>query len=79
MTVAGTLNLSQQNGGAASLGLGGFGGGGGNGGNVTSKVRVTNTYDNITTIGDESIAVMAQSVGGGWWLLVVSMSLVRLA
>ncbi|MFD1200002.1 hypothetical protein ACFQ3K_17070 [Brucella gallinifaecis] len=65
MTVAGTLNLSQQNGGAASLGLGGFGGGGGNGGNVTSKVRVTNTYDNITTIGDESIAVMAQSVGGG--------------
>ncbi|ASV83762.1 sperm-activating peptides family [Ochrobactrum quorumnocens] len=65
MTVAGTLNLSQQNGGAASLGLGGFGGGGGNGGNVTSKVRVTNTSDNITTIGDESIAVMAQSVGGG--------------
>ncbi|MBC2886317.1 autotransporter outer membrane beta-barrel domain-containing protein [Ochrobactrum sp. CM-21-5] len=65
MTVSDTLNLSQQNGGTASLGLGGFGGSGGNGGDVMSKVRVTDTYDHITTIGDESIAVMAQSVGGG--------------
>ena len=65
MSVSGGLNLSQQNGGSASLGLGGFGGGGGDGGNVTSKVRVTDAYDNITTIGDDSIAVMAQSVGGG--------------
>ncbi|WP_217677245.1 autotransporter outer membrane beta-barrel domain-containing protein [Falsochrobactrum tianjinense] len=64
INVSGTVNLTQQNGGAASLGVGGFGSGGGNGGNVTSKVRVTDARDNITTIGNESIAVMAQSVGG---------------
>ena len=65
MNVSGTVNLTQQSGGAASLGLGGFGGGGGNAGDVTSKVRVTADHDNITTIGDQSIGVMAQSVGGG--------------
>ncbi|ELD9386533.1 autotransporter outer membrane beta-barrel domain-containing protein, partial [Salmonella enterica subsp. enterica serovar Benin] len=65
MTVSGVLNLSQQNGGAASLGLGGFGGGGGNGGNVSSKVHVTDIHNNITTTGNDSIGVIAQSVGGG--------------
>ncbi|WP_180900320.1 autotransporter outer membrane beta-barrel domain-containing protein [Martelella soudanensis] len=63
--IAGALDLSQENGGSASLGVGGFGGGGGNGGTVESKVRTSDIYDAITTIGDDSIAVMAQSIGGG--------------
>jgi len=64
INVSGAVNLSQENGGAATLGLGGFGGGGGNGGAVESIVRVADD-DSITTRGDRSMAVLAQSVGGG--------------
>ena len=64
-TISGALDLSQKQGGSASLGVGGFGGGGGNGGKVESKVRTSSIYDYITTLGDDSTAVMAQSIGGG--------------
>lgn len=63
--VSGAINLTQQNGGAAGIGLGGFGGGGGNAGAVTSTVATTVANDNITTVGVDSIGVLAQSVGGG--------------
>ena len=63
--VAGTIGLTQENGGAASLGVGGFGGGGGNSGAVASAVRTTAAHDSIATRGADSIGVLAQSVGGG--------------
>ncbi|WP_411958428.1 hypothetical protein [Paracoccus homiensis] len=65
MNVTGSINLTQQNGGAGSFGLGGFGGGGGNGGAVTSTVAADAADDSFQTRGDDSIAVLAQSVGGG--------------
>ncbi|MBW7920843.1 MAG: autotransporter outer membrane beta-barrel domain-containing protein [Rubellimicrobium sp.] len=46
--------------GAINVGLGGAGGGGGAGGNVTATVSA-----NVTTLGANSGAILAQSVGGG--------------
>ncbi|MCF3973213.1 autotransporter outer membrane beta-barrel domain-containing protein [Paracoccus salsus] len=63
--VTGSINLTQESGGAGSLGVGGFGGGGGNGGAVTSIVATGAATDSFQTRGDDSIAVLAQSVGGG--------------
>ena len=63
--LTGALNLTRTSGGAAALGLGGFGGDGGNGGAVTSTVTATGTGESITTVGANSIGVLAQSVGGG--------------
>jgi uncharacterized protein YhjY with autotransporter beta-barrel domain len=48
-------------GGNVSIGLGGSGGAGGNAGNVT----LISTGTNITTMGDRSYGILAQSVGGG--------------
>ncbi len=45
----------------ASISIGGSGGGTGNGGNVT----INNTGDAITTLGDRSTGILAQSIGGG--------------
>jgi hypothetical protein len=53
----GSLNLS---GGKVGQTLGGSGGAGGAGGNV-----VVNSTGDITTVGDNSIGVLAQSIGGG--------------
>ncbi|MZQ90904.1 hypothetical protein GVY41_17445 [Frigidibacter albus] len=63
--LTGALNLTRTSGGAAALGLGGFGGDGGNGGRVISTVTATGAGESITTVGADSIGVLAQSVGGG--------------
>jgi hypothetical protein len=65
LNVSGTINLTQENGGTAGLGVGGFGGGGGNAGAVTSTVATTTEHDSIVTIGDDSIGILTQSIGGG--------------
>ncbi len=59
------LNLTQESGGAIGLGVGGFAGGGGDGKAVSSTVRTTDDYNLIGTSGDESIGILAQSLGGG--------------
>ncbi len=66
--ISASLGISQQNGGAISLGVGGFGGGAGNGGEVISTLRSstdTSGTTSVVTMGADSIGVMAQSVGGG--------------
>lgn len=51
---------AQQEGDATAIAIGGFGGDGGDGGDVTVVRSGT-----ITTLGADSIAIIAQSVGGG--------------
>ncbi|CAD0187043.1 hypothetical protein RUESEDTHA_03954 [Ruegeria sp. THAF57] len=66
--ISASLGISQQNGGAISLGVGGFGGGAGNSGDVVSTLRsatVASDTTSIVTTGADSIGVMAQSIGGG--------------
>ncbi len=58
-------NLSMNNGGALSFGMGGFGGGGGEGRTVSSTIRTSTDAPGIVTSGVESIGALAQSVGGG--------------
>jgi hypothetical protein len=65
INVSGAINLSKENGGTLGVGIGGFGGNGGNGAQVTSTVATTTEYDLIATTGDNSSAVVAQSIGGG--------------
>ncbi|MBB5030574.1 autotransporter outer membrane beta-barrel domain-containing protein [Prosthecobacter vanneervenii] len=66
LNVTGSINVTKENGGTLGVGVGGFGGAGGNAGTVTSTVVATSAYDNlIGTIGDNSTAILAQSVGGG--------------
>ncbi|WP_395744507.1 hypothetical protein [Prosthecobacter sp.] len=66
LDVVGSINVSKENGGTLGVGVGGFGGDGGNAGTVTSTVVATSAYNNlIGTIGDNSTAILAQSVGGG--------------
>ncbi|WP_458789637.1 beta strand repeat-containing protein [Yoonia sp. MH D7] len=67
--VSAAVNLTQNNGGAIGLGLGGFGGSGGNGKVVVSTLRssmlASGEQSVIDTVGADSIGVLAQSVGGG--------------
>ena len=65
MNISGAVNLSKENGGAVAIGVGGFGGGGGSAQSVTSTVKTTRAHDLIGTSGDNSSAVVAQSIGGG--------------
>jgi hypothetical protein len=65
LNVSAAVNLSKENGGALGVGIGGFGGIGGNAGDVTSTVTTTALDPSIITTGDNSSAVMAQSIGGG--------------
>ena len=58
-------NLSMNNGGALSFGMGGFGGDGGDGRTVSSTIRTSTDAPGIRTTGVESIGALAQSVGGG--------------
>ena len=65
LNVTGSINLTKDNGGTVGVGVGGFGGVGGNAGNVTSTVTTTADHNKIHTTGDNSSAVVAQSIGGG--------------
>jgi hypothetical protein len=65
LNVTGSINLTKDNGGTVGIGVGGFGGVGGNAGNVTSTVTTTADHNKIRTTGDNSSAVVAQSIGGG--------------
>ena len=70
----GGINISgsaafTKNGGSASIGIGGAGGSGGAANNVTSSVITTGSANNnqidFKTVGNESVAITAQSIGGG--------------
>ena len=60
INVSGSLTASQSSSGSLAVGVGGFGGGGANAGAVTGNVT-----GNISTVGDNSWGVFAQSLGGG--------------
>jgi hypothetical protein len=60
INVSGGLLLSKGTSGAATVGVGGFGGDGGTASTVTGTVT-----GDVTTLGNKSHAVLAQSVGGG--------------
>jgi hypothetical protein len=64
INVSGAINFTKENGGAVGIGVGGFGGDGGNSGDVTSTIATTALYNQIGTTGDNSSAVVAQSIGG---------------
>ena len=65
MNVTGSVNLSKSGGGGTlGFGMGGFGGGGGNAGAVESTVTITDAAQYFMTSGEESTAIVAQSVGG---------------
>ncbi len=65
MNVTGSVNLSNSGGGGTlGFGMGGFGGGGGNAGAVESTVTITDAAQYFMTSGEESTAIVAQSVGG---------------
>ncbi len=61
MNVAGSLSASGSTGGSVAVGVGGAGGGAGDGGRVDALVR----DGALLTAGDESHAVLFQSLGGG--------------
>jgi hypothetical protein len=65
INISAALNLTKENGGALGVGIGGFGGDGGNAGEVRSTVTTTSLHNQIATTGDDSSAIMAQSIGGG--------------
>ncbi|WP_417318676.1 hypothetical protein [Emcibacter sp.] len=58
--VSGSGAVGGMGSGGVSVGIGGSGGGGGNAGSVTA----TTTAD-VTTLGDQASAILAQSIGGG--------------
>ena len=60
MNIAGAVNLTTQDGAAMGLGFGGFGGGSGIGNRVDLDVN-----GNVTTYGNLSHGLVAQSIGGG--------------
>ena len=65
LNVTGSLMASLKgNGGSAGVGIGGFGGGGGDAGMVDSTVTVDDDKI-ISTAGDRSMGVVAQSLAGG--------------
>lgn len=64
INVTGTINFSQENGASVGVGIGGFGGNGGNAANVTSTVTAGDEDDAFVTQGDNSSAIVAQSIGG---------------
>jgi hypothetical protein len=67
--ISAALNITQNKGGAISLGLGGFGGGAGDGKEVISTLQSSalpsGAQSSINTVGAQSIGMLAQSVGGG--------------
>jgi hypothetical protein len=64
--VTGSVNLTSDGaGGNLGVGIGGFGGDGGNAGIVDSTVTMTDEYDRVSTLGNNSVGIIAQSVGGG--------------
>ena len=67
--ISAAVNLTQNNGGAIGLGLGGFGASAGDGKVVVSTLRsstlVSGEQSVIDTVGADSIGMLAQSVGGG--------------
>jgi hypothetical protein len=64
--VTGSVNITTDGaGGNLGVGIGGFGGDGGNAGIVDSTVTMTDEYDRISTLGNNSVGIIAQSVGGG--------------
>jgi len=63
--ISAAVNLTKENGGTLGVGVGGFGGDGGDAGDVSSTVMTTALHNQIGTTGDDSSAVMAQSIGGG--------------
>ena len=65
INVTGAINFTKEDGGALGVGIGGFGGNGGNAGDVTSTIATTVLNNQIGTTGDNSSAVVAQSLGGG--------------
>ncbi|MEO7933116.1 MAG: autotransporter outer membrane beta-barrel domain-containing protein [Chthoniobacterales bacterium] len=65
INVTSAVNLSKENGGALGIGIGGFGGDGGNSGDVTSTIATTVAHNIIATLGDNSSAIIAQSLAGG--------------
>ncbi len=60
ISVNGAISLAGTGSGAVSLGIGGAGGNGGNSASVTNRVTGT-----VTTVGQDSVGIAAQSVGGG--------------
>ncbi|WP_157973462.1 autotransporter outer membrane beta-barrel domain-containing protein [Tropicimonas sp. IMCC34043] len=60
VNVSGAISLSGKSGAAVALGVGGFGGSGGDGDTVTLDVAGT-----VSTYGDRSDGILAQSLGGG--------------
>ena len=58
--VSGGIGIGGTAGGAISVGIGGAGGSGGNAGNVTGTV-----LGDVITVGNQSTAITAQSIGGG--------------
>ncbi|MCE0497179.1 MAG: hypothetical protein LV481_04445 [Methylacidiphilales bacterium] len=65
INVTGDINVTKGSGGAIGVGIGGFGGGGQSAGDVTNTVTSTDETGGISTTGDDSSAVIAQSLGGG--------------
>ncbi len=65
ISTASSLNMSKENGGSLAVGVGGFGGDGGDAGSVSSTVNTTVANNQIGTKGQDSTAIIAQSVGGG--------------
>ena len=64
--VTGSINLTTKGaGGNIGVGIGGFGGDGGNAGIVQSTVTMTDEFDRVSTQGNNSVGIIAQSVGGG--------------
>lgn len=65
-TIAGSLNGAGEGSGSIALGVGGNGGGAGNGGRDDTAIAVTlDTSGEVTTYGNRSSGVIAQSIGGG--------------
>lgn len=60
ISIAGAVNLTASSGGALSVGVGGFGGDGGAAGDVALDVIA-----DLTTTGNNSHGLLAQSLGGG--------------
>jgi hypothetical protein len=58
-SVSGAVGLGGTGSGAIAVGVGGSGGGGGDAKGVTAEA------ENISTVGDQSVGFLAQSVGGG--------------
>lgn len=65
--VSAAVSVAKDGSGSVAVGVGGFGAGGGSGGKVTSTVTGVGAADvaHFSTRGDDSTAIVAQSIGGG--------------